>query len=89
MSLKEFLRELDELVLNSCPTNKDYYLGMKVGAQTVIEIQKEAARKKAREYRKEHPGQPSEWRKRNREAYNAYHREYRRRKKEDLTMKDG
>lgn len=58
------------------------------GAETVIRIQREEAKKRTAEYRKVHPEQPAEWRKRNREAYNAYHREYRKRRKEGLTMKD-
>ena len=38
MKPKEYLKELDKLVLNSCSTNKEYYLGMKVGAQRMYEI---------------------------------------------------
>ena len=38
MKPKEYLKELDELVLNSCSTNKDYYLGMKVGAQHMYDL---------------------------------------------------
>lgn len=52
------------------------------GAETVIRIQREEAKRRTAEYRKIHPEQPAEWRERNREAYNAYHREYRKRKKE-------
>lgn len=38
MKPKEYLKELDKLALNSCSTNKEYYLGMKVGAQRMYEI---------------------------------------------------
>lgn len=38
MRPKEYLKELDKLVLDSCSTNKEYYLGMKVGAQRMHEI---------------------------------------------------
>ena len=38
MKPKEYLKELDKLALNSCSTNKDYYLGMKIGAQKMYEL---------------------------------------------------
>lgn len=38
MKPKEYLKELDKLVLNSCSTDKEYYLGMKVGAQRMYEM---------------------------------------------------
>lgn len=38
MKPKEYLKELDKLVLNSSSTNKEYYLGMKVGAQRMYEM---------------------------------------------------
>lgn len=38
MKPKEYLKELDKLVLNSSSTNKEYYLGMRVGAQRMYEI---------------------------------------------------
>ena len=38
MKPKEYLKELDKLVLNSCSTNQDYFLGMKVGAQRMYEM---------------------------------------------------
>lgn len=38
MKPKEYLKELDKLVLNSSSTNKEYYLGMRVGAQRMYEM---------------------------------------------------
>lgn len=38
MKPKEYLKELDKLVLNSCSTDKEYYLGMKVGAQRMYDL---------------------------------------------------
>lgn len=38
MKPKECLKELDELVLNSCSTNKEYHLGMKIGAQRMYNL---------------------------------------------------
>lgn len=38
MKPKEYLEELDKLALNSCGANKDYILGMKIGAQHMYEI---------------------------------------------------
>lgn len=38
MKPKEYLKELDKLVLNSSSTNQDYFLGMKVGAQRMYEM---------------------------------------------------
>lgn len=38
MKPKEYLKELDKLALNSCSTNQDYFLGMKVGAQRMYEM---------------------------------------------------
>lgn len=38
MKPKEYLKELDELWLNSCSTNKEYYLGMKIGAQKMYDL---------------------------------------------------
>ncbi len=38
MKPKEYLKYLDELVLTSCVTNKEYYLGMKVGAQHMYDL---------------------------------------------------
>ena len=82
MTVKEYIAELKQRIANSGGEWKaadEYRLE---GAETVIGIQKEEARKRTAEYAKTHPDQPAKWRARNREAYNAYHREYRRRKKE-------
>lgn len=38
MKPKEYLKELDELALDSSVTNKEYYLGMKIGAQRMYEL---------------------------------------------------
>jgi len=38
MKPKEYLKELDKLALESCSADKEYYLGMKVGAQRMYEI---------------------------------------------------
>lgn len=38
MKPKEYLKYLDELVLNSYSTNKEYYLGMKAGAQQMYDL---------------------------------------------------
>lgn len=50
MKPKQYLDELDELVFNSCSTNKEYYLGMKAGAQRMWELM----RAKQIQYRDEH-----------------------------------
>lgn len=61
MKPTEYLKELDELALNSCDTNKEYYLGMKIGAQRMWELMNEKERA---------------WRDRNREKLRQYNREY-------------
>ena len=38
MKPKEYLRYLDELVLTSCSTNVEYYVGMRVGAQHMYDL---------------------------------------------------
>lgn len=38
MKPKEYLKELDEWILNSCSTNKEYYIGMKAGAQHMYDL---------------------------------------------------
>lgn len=38
MKPKEYLKEIDELVLDSCSTNREYYLGMKAGAQKMYNL---------------------------------------------------
>lgn len=38
MKPREYLKELDELALNSCSTNKEYYLGMRAGAQRMYDL---------------------------------------------------
>lgn len=38
MKPKEYLKELDELVLNSNSTNVEYYVGMRVGAQKMYNL---------------------------------------------------
>ena len=38
MKPREYLKELDELALKSCSTNKEYYLGMKAGAQRMYDL---------------------------------------------------
>lgn len=38
MKPREYLKELDELALKSCSTNKEYYLGMKAGAQQMYDL---------------------------------------------------
>lgn len=38
MKPKEYLKELDELALKSCSTDKEYYLGMKAGAQKMYDL---------------------------------------------------
>ena len=88
VTVKEYIDELERQIANNGGEWKVAYEYMLRGAEKVIEIQREEAKRRTAEYRKIHPEQATEWRKRNREAYNAYHREYRKRKKEDLTMKD-
>lgn len=61
MKPTEYLKELDELALNSCDTNKEYHLGMKVGAQRMWELMN---------------GKERAWRDRNREKLRQYNREY-------------
>lgn len=38
MKPREYLKELDELVLKSCSTNVEYYVGMRVGAQKMYNL---------------------------------------------------
>ena len=52
------------------------------GAETVLRIQRERARKNTAKYRKEHPEYVKGWREKNRDKYNEYHRKYRKRNKE-------
>lgn len=81
MKVKEYIAELKQRIATSGGEWKaadEYRLE---GAETVLNIQKEEARKRTAEYAKTHPDQPAKWREKNREAYNAYHREYRKRKK--------
>lgn len=82
MTVKEYIDGLKHQITNNGGEWKAAYEYRLEGAEKVIEIQREEAKKRTAEYRKAHPEQPAEWRKRNREAYNAYHREYRKRKKE-------
>lgn len=82
MTVKEYIDELKRQIANNSGERKVAYEYRLEGAEKVIEIQREEAKRRTAVYRKDHPEQQSEWRKRNREAYNAYHREYRRRKKE-------
>lgn len=89
VTVKEYIDELKHQIASNGGEWKVAYEYMLKGAEKVIEIQREEAKKRTAKYRKIHPEQAAEWRKRNREAYNAYHREYRRRRKEGLTMKDG
>lgn len=84
MTVKEYLDELKSQIASNGGEWKAAYKYMLEGAEKVIEIQREEAKKRTAEYRKTHPEQPAEWRERNREAYNAYHREYRRKRKEEL-----
>ena len=88
MTADEYTDELKRQIANNGGEWKVAYEYMLKGAERVLELKREEARRRTAEYRKIHPEQPTEWRKRNREAYNAYHREYRRKKKEGLTMKD-
>lgn len=75
MKPTEYLKELDELALNSCGTNKEYRLGMKVGAQRMWELMNEKERA---------------WRDRNREKLRQYNRAYARarRAKEKIMKED-
>lgn len=57
MTPKKYLKELDRLVLNSNSINKDYFIGMKVGAQEMYNMIRgsqhryvEANREKVRAY---------------------------------------
>lgn len=62
MKPKEYLKELDELALKSCSiTNKEYYLGMKIGAQHMWELMR---------------AKDNEWRDRNRGKLREYNRKY-------------
>lgn len=88
MTADEYIDELKHQIASNGGEWKVAYEYMLKGAERALELKREEARRRTAEYRKIHPEQPSEWRKQNREAYNAYHREYRRRKKEGLTMKD-
>lgn len=88
MTADEYIDELKHQVASNGGEWKVAYEYMLKGAEKTLELKREEARRRTAEYRKIHPEQPAEWRKRNREAYNAYHREYRKRKKEGLTMKD-
>lgn len=69
MKPKEYLKELDELVLGSCSTNKEYYLGMKTGAQRMWELM----RAKQNKYRDEH-----------RDEIRAYNTQYQRKRRARL-----
>lgn len=82
VTVKEYIEELKRQIANNGGEWKAAYEYRLEGAEKVIEIQREEAKRRTAEYRKAHPEQPAEWRERNREAYNAYHREYRKRKKE-------
>lgn len=75
MKPTEYLKELDELALNSCDANKGYHLGMKVGAQRMWELMN---------------GKERAWRDRNREKLRQYNREYARarRAKEKMMKED-
>lgn len=75
MKPTEYLKELDELALNSCDANKEYHLGMKVGAQRMWELMN---------------GKERAWRARNREKLRQYNREYARarRAKEKMMKED-
>lgn len=88
MTADEYIDELKHQIASNGGEWKVAYEYMLKGAERALELKREEARRRTAEYRKIHPEQPSEWRKQNREAYNAYHREYRRRRKEGLTMKD-
>lgn len=81
MTVKEYIAELKQRIATSGGEWKAADEFRLEGAETVISIQKEEARKRTAEYAKMHPDQPAKWREKNREAYNAYHREYRKRKK--------
>lgn len=82
MTVKEYIDELKHQIASNGGEWKAAYEYKLEGAEKVIEIQREEAKKRTAEYRKAHPEQLAEWRERNRETYNAYHREYRKRKKE-------
>ena len=82
VTVNEYIEELKRQIANNGGEWKAAYEYKLEGAEKVIEIQREEAKKRTAEYRKAHPEQLAEWRERNREAYNAYHREYRKRKKE-------
>lgn len=82
MTVKEYIDELKRQIASNGGEWKAAYEYRLEGAEKVIEIQREEAKRRTAEYRKAHPEQPAKWRERNREAYNAYHREYRKRKKE-------
>lgn len=82
VTVKEYIEELKRQIANNGGEWKAAYEYRLEGAEKVIEIQREEAKKRTAKYLKAHPEQPAEWRERNREAYNAYHREYRKRKKE-------
>lgn len=88
MTADEYIDELKRQIASNGGEWKVAYEYMLKGAERALELKREEARRRTAEYRKIHPEQPTEWRRRNREAYNAYHREYRKRKKEGLTMKD-
>lgn len=81
MTVTEYIGGLKRRIANSGGEWKaadEYRLE---GAETVIRIQREEAKARTADYRKRHPEQAANWRKRNREAYNEYHRNYRRMKK--------
>lgn len=87
MTPQQYIESLEKEIQNATDDyDFAYKQGMRDGAKGVVKIYRTEAKKRTAAYRKSHPTQVSEWRERNREAYNAYHREYRKRKKEGLTM---
>lgn len=82
MTVKEYIDELKRQIANNGGEWKAAYEYRLEGAKKVIEIQREEAKKRTAEYRRAHPEKQSQWREQNREAYNEYHRDYYRRKKE-------
>ena len=84
MTVIEYIDELKRQIASNGGEWRAAYEYRLEGAETVLELKREEARRRTAEYRKAHPEQPVKWREQNREAYNDYHREYRKRKKEDL-----